>query len=536
VLDRRVVPDPRRRNLLLRAWRARAATATPLTRDQAALVREGLGLGRRLARLGQPDAAVAVYRAGEAAVRDPAGRLLLTVQRAALELRAGLVPDDLWERVADLLALADRHLDGGDVDTAGSRLQEAYNLAFHRTLHFEDLPSPLAEDPDAFLAPFRASETHRLAEAPSGRSRPAAATLAGRPHRLLVTTFMNWNFVTDIVEDYRATPGVEVRTVDLKEIPDGPWRAQPVDLVKDRLRQATGGPDLSPPPEVREAFDWADTVFVEWGHRALPWVSLLPELSARVVARIHSYEAFTPMPLHTDWSGIDDLVFVSSHIRALVEASVPALSGVRCHTIPNRNLLDTYRRPKLPGAERVLGLVGWNNVTKDPAWALDVLEVLLEHDDRWRLRLVGHGFPTSGLTGPASEYRDALTRRIDALGPAVERPGFTDDVPEALRGIGVILSTSRREGTHEGLIQGAASGSVPVVRNWPYVARWGGPATMYPDAWVVETPTEAAALVLEAAAAGRVGSPSADTAEWARTHYDWSVVRPRLDELLLSPR
>ncbi|MBD3784559.1 MAG: hypothetical protein IE926_16690, partial [Micrococcales bacterium] len=536
VLDRRIVPDDGRREALLRTFEARARLVTPAARDQAALTRQALGLGRRLARLGRPEAAIRVYTAGEAALRRPDQRLLLTVQRAALELRRGVVPDDLWDRLRDLLDLADRTLAAGDPDTAGARLQEAYNLAFHRTHHFEDRMSPLAADPDAFLAPFRASSAARTAETPTGRTRPTAAPVAGRPHRLLVTTFMNWNFVGDIVEDYRATPGVEVRTLDLQQIPDGPWRAQPVDLVKDRLRQATGGPDLDPPAEVREAFDWADTVFVEWAHRSLPWVSMLPDLAARVVVRMHSYEAFTPMPLHTDWSGVDDLVFVSPHIRALVEASVPAVRGVRRHTIANRNLLDTYVRPKLPGAEHVLGLVGWNNVTKDPAWALDVLDELRRHDDRYRLRLLGHDFTAANLTEPARRYRDDLHARIDALGDAVERPGFTDDVPEALRGIGVILSTSRREGTHEGLVQGAASGSLPVVRNWPYVARWGGPASLYPDAWVVETPAEAAALVLEAAAAGRVGSPSADTAEWARTHYDWSVVRPRLDEVLLGPR
>lgn len=536
VLDRRIVPDEQRRALLLRAFEARARLATGSARDQASITRQALGLGRRLTRLGHPAAAVRVYTAGEAALREPSQRLLLTVQRTALELRRGEVPADLWERLADLLALADRHLDAGDTDTAGTRLQEAYNLAFHRTLHFEDRMSPLAADPDAFLAPLRASAAHRAVETLTPRERPTATSGAGRPHRLLVTTFMNWNFLGGILDDYRATPGVEVRTLDLQQIPDGPWRAQPVDLVKDRLRQTRSGPPLEPPAEVREAFDWADTVFVEWGHRALSWVSMLPEVSARVVVRVHSYEAFTPMPLHTDWAGVDDVVFVSPHIRALVEAAVPGIHAVRRHTIVNRNLLDTFARPKLPGAEHVLGLIGWNNVTKDPAWALDVLEALHRHDDRYRLRLLGNEFDRTNVTGASAAYRATLMRRIEAFGPAVERPGFTDDVPEALRGIGVILSTSRREGTHEGLAQGAASGALPVVRNWPYVARWGGPASLYPQSWVVETPDAAAARILDLAGSGRLGSASSDAAEWVRTQYDWSVVRPRLDEVLLGPR
>lgn len=536
LLDQKIIPHDQRRAALVTAFKVRASAARAVPGDQELLTTNALGLGRRLTRRGQFDAAVEVYAAGEAALRQPHQRLLLTVQRAALELRRGHVPDDLWDRVRDLLAVADRALATGDHDTAGTRLQEAFNLAFHRTLHFEDQKSPLSTDPEAFLAPFRASTAYRLACRPTEVRRPEGAPVTGRPHRLLITTFMNWNFVGDIVADYEATDGVEVRTIDLKEIPDGPWRAQPVDLVKDRLRQADGGAGVEPPPEVREAFDWADTVFVEWGHRALPWVSMLRDVDARVVARLHSYEAFTPMPMHTDWSGIDDMVFVSPHIRALVEASVPEMGRrTRLHTIANRNVLAPFHRPKHPEAAFTLGLVGWNNVTKDPAWALDLLDELRRVDDRWRLRLVGNNFPQNGLTGPATAYRDELMARIAALGDAVELPGFTDDVPEALRHIGVIVSSSRREGTHEGLIQGVASGAFPVVRDWPYVAAWGGPRTLFPDDWVVNGPADAAARLLALVDRGSLGESAESLAQWTAEHYDWSVVRPQLDALLLNP-
>jgi glycosyltransferase involved in cell wall biosynthesis len=532
LFDRRVIGTARGRRALLLVWRAR----TRLPGEEAELIRLALGLGRRLARKTHPLEAIAVYAAAELVVADAGQRLLLTVQRVALELRLGHVPPDLWARVDDLLDAADRALASGDHTASGSRLQEAFNLAFHRTLHFEDHPSPLALDPDAFLAPFRASNAFAEVVRPSGLTRPVRPVVTDRPRRLLVTTFMNWAFVEGITKDYAATEGVEVRTLDLREMPDGPWRAQPVDLVQRRLRQTQGLDDVVLPAEVREAFDWADTVFVEWGHRSLPWVSLVPNLRARVVARVHSYEAFTPMPMHADWSGIDDLVFVSPHIRALAEASIPALAdGPRIHTIPNRNLLGTYGLSKYKGSEYTLGLVGWNSVTKDAQWALDLLEALREHDDRWRLRLLGHGFPRSNLTGPARAYRDQLEARMEALGDVVERPGYTNDVSEGLRHIGVIVSSSRREGTHEGLIQGAASGAFPVVRNWPYVARWGGARTMVPDEWVVETAREGARMLLDAAEDEvSFAERRRAVAQWTVRRYDWSVVRPQLDDLLLT--
>jgi hypothetical protein len=128
-------------------------------------------------------------------------------------------------------------------------------------------------------------------------------------------------------------------------------------------------------------------------------------------------------------------------------------------------------------------------------------------------------------------YRDELERRLTTLGDAVQRPGHIDDVADELRRIGVIVSSSRREGTHEGLLQGAASGAFPIVRNWPYVRRWGGAATIVPEAWVDDTAAQAAERLL---ATPDVSEAATTTAEWVVKNYDWSVVRPALDALLLD--
>jgi Glycosyl transferases group 1 len=484
-----------------------------------------LAWGQRLARRGHPDDAIALYLGAEPHL--PAQpRAQVVVQRCALQLRQGSVPADLAVRIDDHLALADRCLADGDGRAAGARLQEAFNLGYHRTMHFEDLPSPLAADPDAFLAPFRRSATFAAVTRPSADVRPLRVIGTTRPRRLLFVSFQNWNFVDAVIADYAAAPGVDVRRVDLRDLPDGPWRAQPVDLVTRRLVP------VDVPAAIAEPFEWADVVFVEWGHRALAWTSLLPRLRARVIARIHSYDAFTPMPLHTDWAHIDDVVFVSPHIRAMLTAACPALAtGPRLHTIANRNVLTDFRRPKFAEADRTLGMIGWDNVTKDAQWSLDLLEILRTADPRWRLRLVGRPFPRSGITGAAVAYRDELERRLARLGDAVQRPGHTDDVAEGLRHIDVIVSSSRREGTHEGLLQGAASGAFPIVRNWPYVRRWGGAATIVPVTWVDDTPEQAADRLL---ATPDLAETASATAEWVVKHYDWSVVRPALDALLLD--
>lgn len=104
-----------------------------------------------------------------------------------------------------------------------------------------------------------------------------------------------------------------------------------------------------------------------------------------------------------------------------------------------------------------------------------------------------------------------------------------------LRRVGVILSTSRFEGTHEALLQGAASGALPVVRNWPELRAWGGPASIYPPEWVVDSPQAAAARILAATPTPPASEDAHEAQRWALETMDWDVVRPAFDAVVLEP-
>ena len=84
-------------------------------------------------------------------------------------------------------------------------------------------------------------------------------------------------------------------------------------------------------------------------------------------------------------------------------------------------------------------------------------------------------------------------------------------------------------------MEGAASGAVPVVRDWPFFAgRPNGARTLYPPGWVVGTPEEAAERILEVTATEESWREAgARAAEHAMTCWDWTVVAPRFDRLIL---
>src|SRR5699024_568400 len=128
--------------------------------------------------------------------------------------------------------------------------------------------------------------------------------------------------------------------------------------------------------------------------------------------------------------------------------------------------------------------VGWVREVKDVLFSLDVLERLRRHDDAYRLRLIGAGLPAAASRD--TPYQRRVRTRLQQLGPAVvEQIGVREDVPALLAESGVILSSSRHEGTHESVMEALATGCPAVIRDWPDTVDYGGPGTLYEPDWVV---------------------------------------------------
>ena len=505
------------------------------------------GLARRVAgRLsarGRHGSAATVLRLTGHFVRRSRLRADLMGEAAALELSCGRVPRGLVAAYAAELNCADDWYEAGNIKKAAVSLNKAMGLAFHRVPHFDLLSSPLAADPGGFTEPLRRSAAARALIAPRGRASVAASPGEGRPLRLLIMTHINANFLPLIKAHYESHPDVELRFLDLAAdetlapLAQGPQRM---------LEAALGGQDgylRKVEAALRPHLDWADTVFVEWCTISATLLTLVDPGSTRIVLRLHSFEAFSHWPHRVDFSRIDDVVFVAEHVRDLVREAVPALSaddGPRLHVVCNAMDLTPFqqpkqpKRPKRPGARHTLGLVGIGQIAKDPRWALEVLRLLRAQDPQYRLLLIGGGLDPAA-SAAVRDYHDRLEEDLAELEPsgAVRRLGQLDDVPAVLAEIGVILSTSVREGLQCGLIEGAASGAVPVVRDWPFFAgRPHGARTLFPAEWVVGSPSEAAERILAVTADEETWNKAGQAAaEHALSTWDWTVVQHDFDRL-----
>ncbi|MFI5754732.1 glycosyltransferase [Streptomyces sp. NPDC051569] len=87
------------------------------------------------------------------------------------------------------------------------------------------------------------------------------------------------------------------------------------------------------------------------------------------------------------------------------------------------------------------------------------------------------------------------------------------------------------------VVEGAVSGAVPVVRDWPYFsATPHGAGALFPSSWIVATPAEAADRILAVTASEETWLEAGrEASEHALGSWDWAVVGQRCDRLLMGP-
>jgi hypothetical protein len=94
-----------------------------------------------------------------------------------------------------------------------------------------------------------------------------------------------------------------------------------------------------------------------------------------------------------------------------------------------------------------------------------------------------------------------------------------------------VLSASVRESFHMGLVEGAASAAVPVVRDWPFFP--GAARRLFPQEWVVDGPATAAARILALTQDEQVWREAGKAAaRHAVERWDWAVVQRDYERLL----
>lgn len=225
------------------------------------------------------------------------------------------------------------------------------------------------------------------------------------------------------------------------------------------------------PPQVPRT---VDTVFCEWCCQNAVWHSNNKRAGTKLIVRLHRFEAFRDFPSLVNWEAVDALIVVSDYFRDRM-ITRHGVAPERIHVMPQYIDWHALRRPKLPEARFTLGLVGINPFEhKRFDRALDLFEALRARDPRFKLA-VRSAMPwdIQWVWDRDDDTRALFEGVFDRIfsSPDLDANIRFDqagsDMEEWYRGVGTILSSSDSEGCHTAVMEGMASGCLPVVHDWP---------------------------------------------------------------------
>lgn len=277
----------------------------------------------------------------------------------------------------------------------------------------------------------------------------------------------------------------------------------------------------------------ADVILCEFSSHNAVWYSWHKRSGQRLIVHFHGYELFQDFVHDINVDNVDLFVFVSEFYRQRV---VKDLGWPIDRTVVVSNMIDLedYRGAKIPSARFHLGLAGYVPILKRPDRALDLLELLLKHDDRYVLHLRGRNpWDYSWMwQQPVTQdaYRSFYERLTDdpELLAHLSFDPFGPDMGQWFRRIGWMLSPSSRETFHLAPVEGQASGAVPVI--WDR----DGAVEIFPGEFVHEDTQAAARAIINGNQDANTYDRHAATARRSVERFDVSSVAPLWADVLFG--
>lgn len=275
----------------------------------------------------------------------------------------------------------------------------------------------------------------------------------------------------------------------------------------------------------KECINWADVIFCEWGLGNAVWYSNNKLKYQKLIVRIHSQERRSKFYEKFNIDNIDTVITITPYMFEEV-SNLMNIPRNKIKMIFNYVDFNKFDKNKDEKAIYNLGMIGMCPKSKRLDLAIDILEKLIEKDNRYKLYIKGkQPAEYSWLMAREDErvYYENLFKRINnsIYKENIVFDGFSKDVDVWFSKIGYILSTSDLEGSHVSVAEGIASGSVPIIFNWD------GADTIYQSTYICKCVDDAVEMIIKNSS--KIEDRSLK--EYAKEHFDINKIIKEIEKL-----
>ena len=200
--------------------------------------------------------------------------------------------------------------------------------------------------------------------------------------------------------------------------------------------------------ESKELLKKCDIIWCEWLLYNAEWYSSHIYPHQRLIVRAHRFELSRKFGRKVKWSAVEKLIVVSYYYQEkfIERFKVPRY---KVQVVSNYINTETYPTTKNPGYEYNLAMIGILPKRKGYERAVDLLNILKQKDERYKLYIAGkrpEEFPNTRNIPEEWEYYQHVEKKVKELGleDSVIFTGWVD-IHEFLKDIGYTLSLSDKE-------------------------------------------------------------------------------------------
>ena len=226
---------------------------------------------------------------------------------------------------------------------------------------------------------------------------------------------------------------------------------------------------------------WADILWFDFCDANIAEATRMAGWEQQIICRVHGFEAYdTSVGERVNWESVDDLIFVSEHLKNDFLCRFPTAKAANIHVIPNGIDLSKWKYKKRSHGKR-LGHAGYLKAGKNAA---SILNILNELPNDYVLKIAGEW-----QCDKEQKFFEHLTKRL-ALSNRVLIEPWQDDMDRWFEGIDYLVSASISESFSYVIVEAMAKGIKPIIIDRP------GAKELWGEEFLFRSDGEAAAMIL----------------------------------------